>query len=74
MATRAGKVLLVSAIWITGDILTSIYGNVGMSGEQSVTSREYGAPQENTNVVLDMATEILYGAARILHQILYFQF
>ena len=30
-----------------------------------MTSREYGAPQENTNVVLDMATEKLYGAARI---------
>ena len=30
-----------------------------------MTSREYGAPQENTNVVLDMATEKLYGVARI---------
>ena len=30
-----------------------------------MTSREYGAPQENTNVVLNMATEKLYGAARI---------
>ena len=30
-----------------------------------MTSREYGAPQENTNGVLDMATENLYGAARI---------
>ena len=30
-----------------------------------MTSREYGAPQENTNVVLDMATEKLYGAVRI---------
>ena len=36
-----------------------------MSGEQSVTSRAYGAPQENINVVLDMDTEKLYGAARI---------
>ena len=30
-----------------------------------MTSREYGAPQENTNVVLDMATEKLYGASSI---------
>ena len=34
-----------------------------------MTSREYGR-QENTNVVLNMATEKLYGAARIPDKII----
>ena len=29
-----------------------------------MTSRENGAPQESSDVVLDMATEKLYGASR----------